>query len=156
MATLTWRPPEPEHSEILLTRTWRILPYDHTIPQGSRLYLALDPEDLAAGYEVIFPRLDAGRIPHRHVRSADDLRAVHAHPVWGGKAVVMDLPVNLGPEVVAAELDSLLAGKGLSGPDRLEGARPFGGRSGLLFLRRQGGPGGADDRMHRLAKLLGE
>lgn len=129
------------------------------VPAENRLYVSLAPEALAEGYEAIFPVLDRGQVPHRHVRSAALLESLTREPAWAGKAVVIDPQPDVDPEELAAALDSALTGRGLLGADVIEGARPFGGRSGLLFLRRPARPAEDEEasiRRGRLARLLGE
>lgn len=75
-----------------------------------------------------------------------------SHPVWAGKAIVIE---NV-PDRLAIELDGALAGRGLSGPSVLAGARPIGAQSGLLFRQQTTGDGPVEDRRQHLAKLLGD
>lgn len=168
MGASTWVPPEPCQGPVLLTRTWRILPYGPTgvpgsartpDPSAGRLYVSLVPEALAEGYEAIFPLLDERRVPHRHARSAAVLASLALEPAWAGKAVAIDPEPGTDPEELAALLDSALAGLGLLGSEIVAGARPFGGRSGLVFLRRPVRADGEEEaaaRRGRLAILLGE
>lgn len=151
VASPAWMLPEPTQGSVAWTRTWRVLTYDLAAAPGARLYLALAPDCLAPGYEAVFPLLESRGLAHRHARSPEALRTMEAHPVWAGKAVV----VESGSESLAADLDALLAGRGLSGPSVVAGARPVGGQSGLLFIQQAAG-GPVDDRRQHLAKLLGD
>lgn len=156
---MTWAPPESAKPAAAWTRTWRILTYDPTGTPGARLYLALAPESLAEGYEAIFPLLDSHSVNHRHARSPEALREAEADPDWVGKAVVIDPTARTDADELAAALDERLAGLNLSGPSVLAGARPVGGKSGLVFIRRAAGDTratGGDDRRKRLERLLGD
>lgn len=138
------------------SRTWRLVTYRPDMTVGARLYLALAPEHLTAGYDLIAPLLESRGLNHRQVRDPEVLRAIAAHPTWAGKAVVIDVDPAISADQLAAELDEALAGRGLAGPAYLAGARPVGGKSGLVFLRRIGPAAETDDRRQRLARLLGE
>lgn len=153
--TQQWLPPEPTHGSVGWSRTWRVLTYGPAAA-GPRLYLAVAPECLQQAYEALFPTLDGRRINHRHARSAAALRGYDAHPTWTGKGVVIDLAPDQSGDEMAALFDGVLAGQDLSGPAFLAGARPYGGRSGLLFIRREGPAEADDQRRRRLAQLLGE
>lgn len=150
-----WAPPEPTGGSVIWTRTWRFLTYEAATTPTVRLYVALTHEWLTEAYEALFPFLDGERISHRHARSPEALRKAEAHPGWAGKALVIDT-AETALDRLAAELDGRLAGKGVSGPSMLTGARSFGGSSGLIFIRRTADSAGQDDRRERLAKLLGD
>lgn|GEM_PF-1957271 len=153
----TWDPPGTRCGAVVHTRAWRIVTYGDTIPQAARLYVALGPESLVEGYELLFPLLEERRICHRHVRSPELLRAMEGLSAWAGKSVVLDPPEPEDTEALARELDERLAGRGLTGPTLIAGAQPLGGRTGLVFLRRQeprGEQGGAARSW--LTRLLGE
>ncbi len=152
----TWNPPAPQHGAVIWTRTWRIVTYGDAVPRGTRLYVALGPGSLAEGYEHLFPFLEAQRLCHRHVRSPELLQRLESLAAWAGKSVAVDPPESADPAEIARALDDLLAGRGLTGPSLIAGAQPFGGRTGLVFIRRaepREEPGGA--RLW-LARLLGE
>ena len=110
--------------------------YGDAVPRGPRLYVALGPGSLAEGYERLFPFLEAQRLCHRHVRSPELLQRLESLAAWAGKSVAVDPPESADPEELARALDELLAGRGLTGPSLIAGARPFGGRTGLVFIRR--------------------
>lgn len=153
--SVAWQPPETKRGSVVWTRAWRIVNYDVPGPQAPRLYVALSPDSLAEGYEALFPFLEERELSHRHVRSSQVLRTMEGLNGWTGKAVMIHLPdVPLIDDLIQ-EIDGILAERGLAGPPLLAGARPLGGRSGLLFLRRtqpqpeEGGP------KQWLARLLG-
>jgi hypothetical protein len=71
----------------------------------------------------------------------------------------VDEPAGHPLEELVPRLDAALAGHGLTGPSAVEGARPYGGRSGLLFLCREIAAAPpqaptADQRRQRLSQLL--
>ncbi len=138
------------------SRTWHLVNYKPGEGLAARVYLALGPEHLAKGYDLIAPLLRSRGLNHRHARDPEALRAADAHPTWAGKAVVIDIPPGVDAGQLAHEVDAALADRGLTGPSHLAGARPVGGKSGLVFVRRFGPAAEADDRRQRLAKLLGE
>lgn len=153
----TWEPPGSKCGAVTWTRAWRIVTYGDKIPQAARLYVALGPESLAEGYELLFPLLEERQVCHRHVRSPELLRAMEGLATWAGKSVVLDPPECDDPEELARELDERLVGRGLTGPTLIAGAQPLGGRTGLVFLRRQeprGEQGGG--ALSWLTRLLGE
>lgn len=152
----TWAPLSSAKATVAWTRTWRMLTYESADTPGARLYLALAPESLTQGYGAVFPLLDSQSINHRHARSPEALQKVESHPGWAGKAVVIDTDAHTDAEELAAELDARLADLGLLGPSVLNGARPVGGKSGLLFIRRTTGSAEIEDRRKRLEKLLGD
>lgn len=152
----TWNPPAPQHGAVILTRTWRIVVYGDAVPRGARLYVALGPASLAEGYERLFPFLEAQRLCHRHVRTPELLRQLESLAAWAGKSVAVDPPESADPEELAGALDKLLAGAGLTGPSLIAGARPFGGSTGLVFIRRAEPRPEQGGARHWLARLLGE
>ncbi|MFZ5817204.1 MAG: hypothetical protein ACOY93_18230 [Bacillota bacterium] len=149
-----WAPPEPAQGQISWSRSWRIVTYRPGPVEGTRVYLALSPESLPEAYAAVFPLLESRQVNHRHARTPEVLRAAEAHPIWAGKAVVIEVPG--APDPLVAELDGALAGLGLSGPPALSGARPVGGQSGLVFISRTEAAVESGDRRERLARLLGE
>ncbi len=156
VSSATWNPPTPQHGAVIMTRTWRIVVYGDGAPRGSRLYVALGPGSLAEGYERLFPFLEEQRLCHRHVRSPELLQRLESLAAWSGKSVAVDLPEPADPAELALALDDLLVGRGLTGPSLIAGAQPFGGKTGLVFIRRaeiREEQGGA--RLW-LARLLGE
>lgn len=154
----TWSPPAAT-GDVLLTPAWRIVTYrSWPADDTTRVYVGLTPADLIRGYESIFTVLQGEQLNHRHARSAQVMRSFDGETWWAGKAILIDVPPAADPEALATRLDQALAGGGLSGPPALAGARPFGGRSGLLFLQRtddSAGPADDDPRKQRLARLLG-
>ncbi|MEW8978470.1 MAG: hypothetical protein AB2385_08715 [Symbiobacterium sp.] len=152
----TWNPPNPRDGAVIWTRAWRIVTYGDAFPQAARLYVALGPESLVEGYELLFPLLDERQLCHRHVRSPELLRAMEGLAAWAGKSVVIDPSPEADPEEVARALDAQLAGRGLIGPSLIAGAQPFGGRTGLVFLKRQEPRAEQGGARQWLARLLGE
>lgn len=152
----TWSPPTPQHGAVILTRTWRIVTYGDQAPRGARLYVALGPGSLAGGYERLFPFLEAERLCHRHVRSPELLQRLEGLAAWAGKSVAVDLPESADPADLARALDDLLAGQGFTGPSLIAGATPFGGKTGLVFLRRADRRAEQGGARQWLARLLGE
>jgi len=152
----TWNPPATQHGAVIMTRTWRIVTYGDEVPRGPRLYAALGPASLAEGYERLFPFLEEQRLYHRHVRSPQLLQQLESLAAWAGKSVAVDLSESSDPAELAGALDDLLAGRGLTGPSLIAGAQPFGGRSGLVFIRRSEPREEEGGARHWLARLLGE
>jgi len=153
--SVAWQPPETKRGAVVLTRAWRIVNYDVPAPQAPRLYVALAPDSLAEGYEALFPFLEERQLSHRHARSPQVLRTMEGLNGWTGKAVMIHLPDVPEIDDIIQEIDGILADRGLAGPPLLAGARPLGGRSGLLFLRRSHHPADEGGPKQWLAKLLG-
>jgi hypothetical protein len=143
-----------EPGTVLWTPSWRIRSYGPEEP-AVLLYVALFPHHLEAGCQAVIPLLEARRWTHRAARDGQTLAAFADHPWWAGKAVVVELAAGEPIEAAAALLDSALAGLGLEGPPVIAGAQPYGGASGLIFLRRLVDRESRAERRQRLATLLG-
>lgn len=122
----------------VLTTTWRFWLWAGAPPPAlSLLYITAVPEQLDAIGDAVSQALRQAGAPApcaiRFVRSTAILANLNRWPDWAGKAITLYAAAASAP-ALAGELDRLLAGKGLSGPPVLR-ARPFGGGSGMLFLR---------------------
>jgi hypothetical protein len=152
-----WLPP-PSSGNTWYTRTWRIVTFDDQLPVRARIYVAVFPEHLAGAYDTIFPTLERERLNHRHARDAETYGAFADDRWWGGRAILVDVPSAEACEALAGRLDVVLAGKHLTGPTVVTDAKPFGGQTGLLFIRRAQAAAGdvaaPDGRRQRLAQLL--
>lgn len=153
----SWIAPETG-GRVAFTRTWRVVTYDDRTETLTRLYVAVYPDQLSTAYEAVFAVLERGRHNHRHARSAQLADAYGDDPWWGGKSILIDLPAAGLAETLCAQLDGALAGLGLGGPSVVAGARPFGGQTGLVFIRRDRardvGTPEPDSRRQRLSQLL--
>jgi hypothetical protein len=152
-----WTPPVPAGAHVHHTRTWRLVDFGKAEDRAPRLFVAVAAQHLPAAYERVFPLLADSRVSHRHARSVDVLQAYADHPWWAGKALVVE-PLAGEAAHLPGQLDALLAEAGLVGPVAVAGAKPFGGRSGLVFLESDLGDSrsgaGAEVRRQRLAQLL--
>lgn len=143
----------PAGAEELLTPTWRFWLWPGGPPAAvDRIYVTAAPEHLGRVCELTVQALQTAGAPApatiRLVRNESALADLQRMPDWAGKAITLYLPAGGGP-TIAYHLDSLLANQGLHGPPVLR-ARPFGGRSGMVFHR-----AAAAGTQSNLARLLG-
>ncbi|HWI61516.1 MAG TPA: hypothetical protein VNT75_06750 [Symbiobacteriaceae bacterium] len=144
----------------LVTPAWRVW-YGSLHSQGEHLvYITASPECLAE-LTALVPEIAAehASLSLIYVRIARDeaaLARINSQPDWAGKAVTFALNSAEAAQALAHTADVILAGRKLQGPPAMR-ARPQGGRSGMVFLRRSGAgqETQTEARRDRLSALLG-
>lgn len=152
----------PAGVQELLTSTWIFWTWPTTVPGDLHLvYITSVPEDYQATAALLVEQLGSSGIPRplalRLARDPQTVGWLNTQPDWTGKAVTSYQRTRDEALAFAQAADAWLAGKGWHGPPALR-ARPFGGRSGMVFLRTADASSfaGTGARPSRLAALLGD
>lgn len=154
-------PAVPPGARELLTPAWRFWVWaGRPLSAVHMVYITAIPENFLAIRTVVGQMLtEAKSSPLLAIRQAVDPGAVeqlNRFPEWTGKAFALYLP-DFGQVQEWAEIaDAMLADRSFTGPPALR-ARPFGGRSGMVFFRAGAAPAeqAGNARSGRLNSLLG-
>lgn len=142
----------------ILTPAWRLWHKATTAQEDHLVYITASPECLTELTSLV-PEIAAEQAATSilYLRIARDQGALHrinSQPDWAGKAVTFALNSSEAALTLAQRADLILAGRNLQGPPVMR-AKPQGGRSGMVFLRRSSGLLETDARRDRLSALLG-
>lgn len=151
--------PLPGAAHELSTPSWRFWVWGDGAPaEAHMVYITAVAENLAQVGTLALQLAGAG-IPHlcavRLALNEAVVDRLNSLPDWSGRAATFYLSRPEGLDALASRADALLADRGLQGPPALR-ARPYGGRSGMVFLGAStASRSSGDARRGRLAALLG-